>query len=87
MRCGLKCPDVYQCMSKADRKGFILAGVYTGGVGTDAFPGVSGNVYKSLLMVCSHREMKLLAAWGLTKTEYAVIRWYNDGEALVLFTG
>ena len=22
-----------------------------------------------------------------TKTEYAVIRWYNDCEALVLFTG
>ena len=27
------------------------------------------------------------AARMLIKTEYAVIRWYNDGEALVLFTG
>ncbi len=54
-------------MSKADRKGFILAGVYTGGVGTDAFPGVSGNVYKSLLMVCSHREIEIAGCTDVDK--------------------
>lgn len=56
------------------------AGVLLGRIGTDAFPGVNGNVYKSLFEVLSGRK-------DARKTEYAVIRWYNDCKALVLFTG
>ena len=48
-------------------------------IGADAFPGVRGNVYKSFWMLLHVKER--------IKTEYAVIRWYNDCEALVLFTG
>ena len=54
-------------MSKADGKGSIPAGVYTGRVGTDAFPGVSGNVYKSLLMVCDPQRDEIVGCMGVDK--------------------
>lgn len=50
----------------------------TGRLGTDVFSDVRGDVYESLLMFLDKNQMKM---------EYAVIRWYNDCEALVLFTG